>query len=366
MHSIKSLAVNVLLASTLTGCALLGGGADPEPLRVQPSMGITQGGPAAMLNYQLGRYHHSRLDYERATASYRDALLAEPGHVEARNGLAIVAAMQGRYDEAMRELRAAIVLAPDAAHLHNNLGYVHTLRGAHSEAVAEYAAATRLEPGNARAAENLALARSRLDSSQSVPPTQAKTAASPPPAFAAPAPARSEPRIVPVTRQIFEIQAPSQKLAPVSTQTSLASTLAPQKSGVAPAPAPAGTMPAAAAPSPIRPAQQARIEVANGNGLNGFAKMVSRQLAEQGVRVDRLTNQLPYEQAATQIHYRTGHTQAAAALAMRLRPGITLVASSSLHATTDVRLILGRDAWTAAALLRKNDPINPVQLAAIR
>jgi len=57
------------------------------------------------------------------------------------------------------------------------------------------------------------------------------------------------------------------------------------------------------------------------------------------------------QQPMTQVQYRKGHAQTAAAIAARLRPGVELVPSTSLSGGTDIRLVLGHDVWSVVDLL---------------
>ena len=101
-----------------------------------------------------------------------------------------------------------------------------------------------------------------------------------------------------------------------------------------------------AAPTPSREAvtQAARLEVANGNGVNGMAKRIGNALGQKGIAVSRLTNERPYTQQATKIEYREGYEQAASALKRAMKGHAVLVQSSDLSAKTDMRLVLGKDA----------------------
>ena len=112
--------------------------------------------PNAM--YQLGRYYQGQKRYELAAESYRKALAADDGFVEAHNGLGVIYSMQGQYDAAVTELKIAISLAPKSGHLYNNLGHTLYLQGSYAEAVSALEQAANLDPGNTRTLNNLGLA----------------------------------------------------------------------------------------------------------------------------------------------------------------------------------------------------------------
>lgn len=85
-----------------------------------------------------------------------------------------------------------------------------------------------------------------------------------------------------------------------------------------------------------------RLEVRNGNGVEGMARMVGRRLAGPEVRVIRLTNQRPFDVATTVVEFAHGMQAEACALAVRYALGAPRE-SADLAPNTDVRLVLGRD-----------------------
>lgn len=118
---------------------------------------------------------------------------------------------------------------------------------------------------------------------------------------------------------------------------------------VAAQPAPAAPVVAAAAPKPAAQAvakaekvRMARLEVSNGNGVNGMARRFRNLLGQMGIPVERLSNDKPYKQVATTIQYSPGFEKQAASLQKALQ-GKAQLASKQL-AASDVRLVLGKDA----------------------
>jgi hypothetical protein len=87
-----------------------------------------------------------------------------------------------------------------------------------------------------------------------------------------------------------------------------------------------------------------RIELSNGNGVAGFAKMVQAWLGQQGWAAQRLTNQRPYRQDQTVVHYRKGFESSARRLAQDLPASVEVEPSSELRKDVDVRVVFGRDA----------------------
>lgn len=335
----KTIVASIGAAFFGAGCASLGDSAADDPWRVEPAYTVKHAGATAESLYRLGRYYQGRVRYDRAIAAYQEALARNPAAVDARNGLGVIFATQGRYDDAVRELEAAVKLAPHLAYLHNNLGYVHLLRGAGEEAVRSLKEAQRLDPANERAAHNLQLGLARLGSAavtqqRSQPPeaanTVAREAVSTPPRTAGADATKADQGaiLVRVDANVYELKA-----APGQQASATAGTAA-------------GAVPASAATA-VRPF---KLEVSNGNGVNGMARRVAGQLKERGVPTGRLTNYPSFDHAYTEIHYRAGYHAEAAGLNAALAKPVPLVATQELRGDIHVRLVLGRDVRAEAAL----------------
>ncbi|UUZ56773.1 tetratricopeptide repeat protein [Massilia sp. H-1] len=93
----------------------------------------------------------------RARADYDEALRALPGHVNARNGLAVLAAEQGDLDAAIGHWQALTAngTGVDSAFLLSNLGYAYYLRGDLALALATLENACLQDPLNYRAWHHL-------------------------------------------------------------------------------------------------------------------------------------------------------------------------------------------------------------------
>jgi tetratricopeptide (TPR) repeat protein len=308
-----------ILASTLctvfvaSGCAL-----QPKAtseLRVEPQY----------------RVQHSRMDADEAIARYRDSIRRDPLDVEAYNALGILLSSQGRFNEALRHFQSAVVLAPQRADLRNNLGYTYLLRGSSEEAVEALEEARRLDPAHQKALENLRIAEARRPRARSAPlPIQAWPLD------------ESGAELVEVAPLVYELKA--QAFRTPETPPVLAQAMARAQRVEAMLPAKA-SMPVGA------PARKFRLEVSNGNGVNGLAKRVSDHLQGLATGTVRLTNQRPFEQAATEIQYRPGYEAEAQRLQEKLRHSVRAIPSEGLRSDIQVRLVLGKDAPSVSALL---------------
>jgi tetratricopeptide (TPR) repeat protein len=84
--------------------------------------------------------------YERAVATYREALAEAPGHVHALRGLASSLHKAGADDEALAIYDQAIAQAPEFAGTYANRGILLDTMGRHEEALADYTTALQLDP----------------------------------------------------------------------------------------------------------------------------------------------------------------------------------------------------------------------------
>ena len=84
--------------------------------------------------------------YERAAATYREALAEAPGHLHALRGLARSLHKTGADDEALAVYDQAIAQAPEFAGTYANRGILLDSMGRHEEALADYTRALQLNP----------------------------------------------------------------------------------------------------------------------------------------------------------------------------------------------------------------------------
>jgi tetratricopeptide (TPR) repeat protein len=325
MPRLNPLTLSVICALSITGCALPLQKQADQPA-VQPVLAVRHGVSAEGMR-RLGRYFEGQARHEQAIAAYREALERDPLSVDAYTGLGMAFAALGRHEEAIRQFQAAAVLAPHEAYVHNNLGYAYLLGGANEQAVKALEEATRLGPRHERSRENLRIARERLTATVAASPRPAPTQSAQAATVLA---AETTPglSLVEVAPQVFELRTSARQrnieakpLAPL-----------PQKE------------------TRVAPARSFKLEVSNGNGVLGLAKRTARELASAAVRIARLTNQRPFEQARTEIQYRDGYAAEAAELAGQLEHGAQVVPNNQLAHGVDVRLVLGKDVQRQAVV----------------
>lgn len=335
MPRLNPLALSVICALSITGCALpLQKQADPPA--VQPVLTVRHGVSAEGMR-RLGRYFEGQARHEQAIAAYREALERDPLSVDAYTGLGMAFAALGRHEEAIRQFQAAAVLAPHEAYVHNNLGYAYLLGGANEQAVKALEEATRLEPRHEKSRENLRIAQGRLTAmaTASPRPVPAQSAQAATVVAAETTPGLS---LVEVAPQVFELRASARQR---KIEAKPLAPLPQNEPRVAPEPRPA-------------PARSFKLEVSNGNGVLGLAKRTARELASAAVRIARLTNQRPFEQARTEVQYRDGYAAEAAELAGQLEHGAQIVPNNNLARGVDVRLVLGKDVQRQAVVVRSS------------
>ena len=116
--------------------------------------------------------------------------------------------------------------------------------------------------------------------------------------------------------------------------------------------APAATMKAMPAPTPARPANPTaampvlpapvRLEISNGNGINGAAARLARSLSVEGLKTVRLTNMKNFDVPISRIEYQREQQVMAESLSERL--GLPLKAQNEKFPRADMRIVLGHDA----------------------
>jgi Tfp pilus assembly protein PilF len=304
--------------------------------------------------YLIGRSYHMAMRPQQAIGYYRSALRDAPGHLNARNGLAVLYAEQGDLKPAIalwQELTASAA-GRNQAFLFSNLGYAHLLQGEPARALAVLEQACLLDPLSERAWQHLGDALA-MTGQQARAATMHKQAAS-----LRGHDLRSDLAATAAT-------APSAQPAPQWAQTEVSQ----RADGmlVLRRIEPGQRMPVAA-PVPVAveevapPAAAARplLEISNGNGVTGMARKVAGELGQGGPQVVRLTNQKGFGVKLTRVEYQPEFRAAAERLAERL--GTAKVVAASQRGRTDLRLVLGRDmaktARTAVAATHKA-PMQP-------
>ena len=307
------------------GCAMFKSNGSTQvartPAASTPVSSVTHSPAVGDANYEMGRAYQNRFQYDAAIAAYRKALKDNPRNAEARNALGVIYASQGKHEQAINELMAALAIAPAASHIQNNLGYVYLLTGRNGDAMEALKIAAGLDPANQRVRENLKDVQKRLGIEAPAAPTLPPVAAAPeklPPTERSAEP--SGPSLVSVAPNVFELR---QNLPRISASVRADSPLAPSVSPLA--------------------QTVVKLEVANGAGVSGLAKRTSSSLQRKGYVVARLTNQVPYNQATTEIQYRPGQESQARRLNTLLTVQASVVESSHLSPAVGVRILLGRD-----------------------
>lgn len=365
------------------------------PFTIKPMTAInTKQKPESF--YQIGRYYQGQNRYEQAIEAYQKALAIDNNFVEARNGLGVIFSRQGKYNEAIAAFKSAIQQAPKAAHLYSNMGYAYYLQGQYTASVTALVQATSLDPNNQHALNNLGMAYAKagrnvesmqafsqaiateslaVTSTATLPANLANTtsdntftgntsaptvlAVAQPstsavetpvmiavvsaveveslalpknrgvikPAFVSVPIVESNTKLVQLKPHVSELQIQRQKPILMTLEPTLALAASDENVSLA----------------------KLKLEVANGNGINGMAGKVGQFLHAQGFRTARLTNQKPFHVRMTQIQYRAGYQAEAQFLQANLPEAAELVQQNNMRADIGIRLLLGKDVATRTA-----------------
>jgi tetratricopeptide (TPR) repeat protein len=318
--------------------------------------------------YQLGRNYHLAHKYENALRAYREALAADPRHVNARNGLATLYAERRAFSQAIpiwRELTTGLTMSsgPASAYLFSNLGYAYFLNGQYADAVTALEKACLLDPLSHSAWFHLGESLQKLGQEERAQDMFRQAAAlqahdaradysavggSEVPAVqkAMEAPSRSgsewaATEIVARADGLLELRRP----LPLSASPQVAEAVPLQVSPVLP-PAPPQPLPQL----PDVAIQAALLEIRNGNGVTGMAKSLSLRMGDPGLKVVRLTNEKGFAVRQTRVEYARGHEPAARRLAARFDDAAVVEVANCTR--SDMRLVLGRDIATTGFALR--------------
>lgn len=378
--TIRRIALCIQGALLLAGCAMLQKD-EPLALKVAPAQTVRHGAVRAEAQYALGRYYRGQARYGQAVAAFRDALQANPEHAEVRDALGVILASQGRHEEAIAELEKAVASAPRSVSIRNNLGYAYRLHGRNAEAVATLEMAAALDPASVRVRDNLQMAREGAAGDEKIarlaPAKPEVVQASVAPAnsaqesvvqerVAVALPPSATPPAAPLAAVTPAVPLPVAAVPPPARSESESEALRPAASGVpapqpsspaavnevvAQAPAQVSLPPPAVVSTVVSAEKKARLEVSNGNGVNGMAQATARQFQDEGYARPRLTNEQGFRLDSTEIQYRPGFEQQARALQALLRPGVPMSESPRLRFDVQVRLALGKDVKSVAALV---------------
>jgi tetratricopeptide (TPR) repeat protein len=309
--------------------------------------------------YLRGRNLHLAHRYEEAIAAYQAALRVDPAHVNARNGLAIAYAEQRDFTRAVpiwRELTRGATLSsgPAVAYLFGNLGYAYFLDGQYEQAAVALEKACLLNPLNDRAWQYLGETLQKLGQDER---------------------AQQMLRQASALRE-HDLRADYAAAGVTAKSTALAQALAAPahpdgdwafvevvakpggilelrrvvSSGAAkPTARPAAALARAKADKPA----VATLEISNGNGQQGMARQLSRQLRDAGVKVVRITNEKGFGVRQTRIEYRQAFRGVAQQLAERIGGGAPVEIKTG--GRSDLRLVIGHDLPSQKIASRSSD-----------
>lgn len=281
--------------------------------------------------YLIGRSYHMAMRPQQAIAYYRSALRDQPGHLNARNGLAVLYAEQGDLKPAIalwQELTASAA-GRNQAYLFSNLGYAHLIQGEPARALAVLEQACVLDPLNERAWQHLGDALA-MTGQQARAATMHKQAAS------------LRGHDLRSDLAVTAAQAPSAQAAPQWAQTEVSQRADGMLELRRIEPAQRAPVPVATPePTPATPTTRPRLEISNGNGVTGMARKLAGQLGQGGPQVVRLSNQKGFGVKLTRVEYQPQFRDEAERLAERL--GTAQVVAASQRGRTDLRLVLGHD-----------------------
>ena len=303
---------------------------------------VDGGAPAADDAYVAGRNHHLARRYDEARAAYVAALQASPQHVNARNGLATLHAEQRDFVAAIalwRALTESLTLAsgPGKAYLFSNLGHAYFLSGEYDNALAALEKACLLDPLNDRSWQLLGETLRKLGREERAQQMLSQAKALRAHDFRADyAAAGAQTSVAAIDRAV---NAPT-RAEPGWSHAELhvgVDGMLELRRGPAPVPMP-GPTPAPAAPGSRPPAS---VEIRNGNGVPGMARMLARQLGAAEWKVARLSNEQGFRVQHTRVEYEAANRAMAELLAARFG-GVSLQEVANC-APAGLRVVLGRD-----------------------
>jgi Flp pilus assembly protein TadD len=320
--------------------------------------------------YEQGRQYHLAGRHDDAIAAYRTVLAATPHHARARNALAAAFARQGDFAQAIPIWRAltdelAPGSGPDGAYLFANLGYAYLLGGDLQNAVAALEKACVLDPLDHRAWNNLGESLRRLgqDERAALMFRQAETLRKHD--FRGDYTAAGGTAVAAIEAAVVRPARLESGWAATEVRTAADGTLellrlpAPRALAQA-APLPPQSPEPAPGPVPLAPRTRldfVLLEIRNGNGVTGMARLLSRQVTGDGLQVTRLSNEKGFQVRRTRIEHHADFRAAAERLAERLSgtggqfDSVQIVEVDNCK-STDMRLILGQDLARGQLVLR--------------
>jgi Flp pilus assembly protein TadD len=300
-------------------------------------------------NYVRGRNLHLARRYDEAIDAYQAALQANPAHVNARNGLAIAYAEQRDFARAIpiwRALTSGATMASGqgTAFLFGNLGYAYFLNGDYGNALVALEKACLLDPLNGRSWQYLGETLQKLGQEERAQQMLRQASALREHDFRADYAAAGGSQVPAIEEAVQAARRPDQEWAFVEVVTRSNGILELRRvAPVAAANKDKETPRAVPDPAPQAMAKPAltALEISNGNGRNGMARLLSRQIREPGVKVVRLTNEKGFKVRQTRIEYQPAFREVAERLAQRY--GASAPVEVRMAGRANVRLVIGHD-----------------------
>jgi hypothetical protein len=314
--------------------------------------------------YLRGRNLQLARRYDEAIAAYEAALQTDGAHVNARNGLAVAYAEKRDFGKAIpiwRELTrgASMSSGTDAAFLFGNLGHAYFLNGQYDEALVALEKACLLDPLNHRTWRGLGETLQQLGQDERAAQMLRQASALRDHDFHADYAAAEGGAKLPAIEQALKTpQRPDQDWAFVEVTSKPNGMLelrrvVPDRSAPPAAPvAPVASVAPSAPKADSSLAAVVALEISNGNGRQGLARLMSRQLRDADVKVVRLTNEKGFAVRQTRIEYQPAFRGVAERLAERF--GASKPVEVSMTGRANVRLVIGRDLSAGLIASRSN------------
>jgi tetratricopeptide (TPR) repeat protein len=311
--------------------------------------------------YVRGRNLQLARRYDDAIAAYQAALQADGAHVNARNGLAAAYAEQRDFGKAIpiwRELTRGATMSSGTAtaFLFGNLGHAYFLSGQYDEALVALEKACLLDPLNYRTWRGLGETLQQLGQDERAAQMLRQASALRDHDFHADYAAMEGGTRLPAIEQAVKTpQRPDQGWASVEVTSKPNGILELRRvvpNRGAPPVAPTAALAPAAPKTDRNLAAGAALEISNGNGRQGLARLMSRQLRDADLKVVRLTNEKGFAVRHTRIEYQPAFRRVAERLAERFGAGKPVEVSMTGRA--NVRLVIGRDLSAALIASRSN------------
>lgn len=411
--NLRNIIILAVCASFMPGCASESG----QMAAIKPVYRMQDHGLAADYHYRLGKSYFAKAEYGLAIGAFQQALHENSKSILALNGLAACYDQLQRYEVAAGYYYKALQIEPDSARTLNNIGYSLLMQGRGAEAQMVLGLAANRAPADQLISRNLQLAKNSVLKEQrvaaaAVAPAAADKVQLRPAAYhpdanyvdqqaAAPkASGQCRVDIFSGTDRLQQARRLGAYLARHSGTTTcvtaapafdcertivyysrgkqenaqLVASLLPVAAELQPSSGRIGTdvrvvpgddiMHVALAPS--QPAAAAAehttavvpvpliLEVSNGNGRNGMARLLGNVLQAHGESVARVTNAGHFHFVRTVIYFAPGWRREAERLAASLPVKPQLIESDGIYHTINARIVLGADLLPFEKTLRNS------------